>query len=179
MTAWCSRGHLELSSEEIKVPPSGFRPYQPPEVLLTRVLFTAQKVRTSKILVRPGLLVGMLLILLMSDAVPAQAARCSYPTQFYRSSLGVCEAKAGNALYRAGSARKNVSKKVKSVRRLEVARHRPTAVPRLAVEPEIISKAKAVLVTTPEPQHEEDQIADFEARWWPIREVSDHQSSSF
>lgn len=140
------------------------------------VPFIARNVATTNILVGPGLWFGTVLLLVF-DAIPAQAARCSYPTQFYRPSLGVCEAKAGNPVYRAGSTRKTLSKKVKIVRRMENAGSRSTALPRErqapAVEPEIITKAKAILVAPPEAKHDQDQQADFEARWWPVREVSD------
>jgi hypothetical protein len=143
-----------------------------------RVLFIPGTVATTKILVARGLWFGTVLFLLLFDAIPAQAARCSYPTQFYRPSLGVCEPKAGNPLYRAEANRKTFSKKVKSVGRLEIARSQQKALPREphapAVQPEIIRKAKAILAVTPDPQRAEDQIADFEARWWPVREVSDH-----
>lgn len=152
-----------------------------PGVFHFRVLFISRKVPTTKILVAPNLWFGTVLFLLLFAAIPAQAARCSYPTQFYRPSLGVCETKAGNALYRAAPNRKTLSKKLKSVRRLEVARHRPTTLPSAshvpAVGHEIVGKAKAILVGTPDTQQDEDQIADFEARWWPVREVSNSPSA--
>ena len=148
-----------------------------PTLFYFRLPFIARNVATTNILVGPGLWFGTVLFLLVFHAIPAQAARCSYPTQFYRPSLGVCEAKAGNPVYRAGSTRKTLSKKVKIVRRMENVRSRSTALPREhqapAVEPEIITKAKAVLVAPPEAKHDHDEQEGFEARWWPVREVSD------
>jgi len=133
-----------------------------------------------KALLAPGLLLSLLLSLFVLDPTQAEAARCTYPTQFYRPSLGVCEAKAGNPLYRGRSTARTASKVVKSARVLERARSRPAAHPMVrqvpAAEPEIADNASAILGARPEPLNVEDEVAEFEARWWPVREVEQRQS---
>jgi len=106
-----------------------------------------------------------------------QAARCSYPTEFYRASLGVCEDKAGNPLYRSRSAGKTLSK-VKSVRPVDRPRLRPGAVSRSAsrargapvAAPDIDAiDGKTMPLAAPEPRDASGEyIAEFEARWSPV-----------
>jgi hypothetical protein len=139
----------------------------------------ARKAAAPKTLVASGLLLGLLLSLVVLHPTQAEAARCTYPTQFYRASLGVCEAKAGNPLYRGRSTARTASKAVKSARVLERARSRPGADPMVrqvpAAEPEIGDNANAIPAARAAPLNVEDEVAEFEARWWPVREVEQRQ----
>src|SRR4051812_9748806 len=110
--------HLELSSAVIGVS-GALAPSPRSQVVQSQVLL-----RAAPNILLPELLLGMFLFLFKPS--PAQAARCPDRTQFYRPSLGVCEAKAGNPLYRARSAGKTSSAKVKSARIfVRAARPRP------------------------------------------------------
>jgi hypothetical protein len=176
MTKPCS-GHLELSCDEIGVTFSRLRASQAALVSRSPALLDGRTGARPNILLLLSILVGLTSFLLLLDSAPAQAARCSFPTQFYRPSLGICETKAGNSLYRARLSGKNLSKKLKSEGVLARTRSQPAIAPRVrqapATEPEIIRNETAVPSGAPEPENADDQIAEFEARWWPVREVND------
>jgi hypothetical protein len=134
----------------------------------------ARKRAAPKTLPASGLLLGLLLSLLVLDPTQAETARCTYPTEFYRPSLGVCEAKAGNPFYRGRSSRRTASKAVKSASLVAPAQSRLTSLPRRpqapATEPDIAVNSNPVPAAVPQPLND-DEIAEFEARWWPVREV--------
>ena len=163
--------HLELSSTDTDVSPRSY-------VLGSRVLLRA----APKILLLPGLLLGIVMFLVLLEPTQAQAARCSFPTEFYRPSLGVCETKAGNPLYRARSVGKTSSNKVKSTRVLDRAQSRPSVLTSVGQTPvaerdvagTTIVNTKALPITQPAPLND-DAVAEFEARWWPIREVEQRE----
>jgi hypothetical protein len=125
----------------------------------------------------PALVLGIVLVLVLIVPTQAQAARCS-PTEFYRPSIRVCEAKAGNPLYRA----RRTAKKVKTVRAAAQAHKRSAALSKAAgrarqaplAQPIVApSEAKAIPLAVPEPRDAPDtEIAGFEARWSPVRGMS-------